>query len=74
MKYKATPTKLPKLLAAMRREAGLSQKQVAALLGYNSASTVSHYENGKREIPLNAISKFSRLYGYQFELRFTKGE
>lgn len=56
----------------MRKEAGLSQKQVAALLGYNSASTISHYENGKRAIPLDTISKFTGLYGYQFELRFIK--
>ena len=49
-------------LAALRREHGMTQAQVAALLGC-SASLYAKYERGERPLPLPLAVKLADLYG-----------
>ncbi len=49
-------------IVKLRKSAGLSQKEAAALLGV-SAAQLSHYENGIRECGLDFILKLSEVYG-----------
>lgn len=49
-------------LRQCRREAGLSQRQMAALLG-RSASIVSEYERGQRDIPLAELELAAQQCG-----------
>ena len=49
-------------LAALRRERGSSQRQVAADLGISQA-LLSHYENGAREPGLDFVRRACDYYG-----------
>ena len=49
-------------MAALRRERGLSQRKVAAVLGISQAQ-LSHYENGAREPGLNFVCRACDYYG-----------
>ena len=49
-------------LAALRREHGMTQAQVAAMLGC-SASLYARYERGERPLPLPLAVKLADLYG-----------
>jgi len=63
--------KLPQNLKALRKNSGLSQRKVADMLGFKSAATIAHYENGKRSIPLSVLSKMMYIYGFDisFDLK-----
>ncbi len=52
----------PRLLTVLRKERGLSQKQVAADLKVTQA-LLSHYENGKRECGLDFLVNVADYYG-----------
>ena len=49
-------TDFPRILSLLRKERGLTQKQVAADLGIAQA-LLSHYEKGKRECGLEFLVK-----------------
>ncbi|NSW84662.1 MAG: helix-turn-helix transcriptional regulator [Syntrophothermus sp.] len=49
-------------LKSAREKAGLTQMQVAKLLGM-AREVVSYYENGTREIGIDDILRFANLYG-----------
>jgi len=49
-------------LSSLRREKGLSQRNVAADLGISQA-LLSHYENGAREPKLEFVVKMCNYYG-----------
>ncbi|MGB3976338.1 MAG: helix-turn-helix transcriptional regulator [bacterium] len=49
-------------LRAARENAGLSQGQVARLLGYNRP-TITEMEAGRRRISADELPKFARVYG-----------
>ena len=49
-------------LAGLRRERGVSQRQVAADLGISQA-LLSHYENGAREPGLAFVCRVCEYYG-----------
>lgn len=66
------PEKLPENLKAFRCASGLSQAKAAELMGFSSTSTISHYENGKRKIPIDLLPKFAVAYGIEFELVFRR--
>jgi transcriptional regulator with XRE-family HTH domain len=51
----------PRILALLRKERGLSQKQAASDLGVAQA-LLSHYEKGKRECGLNFLVKAADYY------------
>ena len=53
---------LGKRMAALRKAAGLSQKEAAGRLGI-SASAVGMYEQGRREPSAELLVAFARLYG-----------
>lgn len=49
-------------LRQKRRDAGLSQQNVARALGYSSPQFISNLERGTCPIPLNRIRQFVDLY------------
>lgn len=51
----------PRILTLLRKECGLSQKQVAADLGISQA-LLSHYEKGIRECGLNFVVRVADYY------------
>lgn len=55
--------KLQNYLRTYRKKSGLSQKDLALLVGRESASVVSRYEAGSRTISLETAVAFSVVYG-----------
>ncbi|MFC7441434.1 helix-turn-helix transcriptional regulator [Laceyella putida] len=55
--------KLAKNLALKlaRKEKGLTQLQLAKLLGYKGGQSVSNWENGRIKPPLTVASKIARI-------------
>lgn len=51
-----------KRLAKARELAGLSQGQVAHLLGMESAATISHYESGLRKLTVIMLLRLCEAY------------
>lgn len=47
------------LIAKYRKEKGLSQEELANLLGYKSRTTINKIENGQREVPRKMIAQLS---------------
>lgn len=47
----------------LRRKAGLSQRELGALLGYRGHSEVSRYENGRRVPPVNVLLEIQVVFG-----------
>ena len=47
------------LIAMYRKEKGLSQEELAHLLGYKSRSTINKIELGQREVPRKMIAQLS---------------
>ena len=56
-------------LEASRVNAGLSQSQLAEILGVNRA-TVRNWETGKGSIPATALKKLSELSGIPMDFIF----
>lgn len=56
-------TGLLRRLTKARQSAGLSQGQAAKLMGYTSASTISHYESGLRGLEVETMLKLCQIYG-----------
>lgn len=52
----------PRILTLLRKERGLSQKQVAQALGVSQA-LLSHYEKGIRECGLDFLCRCAEFYG-----------
>lgn len=62
-----TPDKdLSDRLRASREQAGLSQSQVAKLLGY-LRPTISEIEAGRRKVTAEELGKFADIYGVTTE-------
>jgi transcriptional regulator with XRE-family HTH domain len=55
--------KLPHYLRIERRRAGLSQTDIAALLGVRTASKISRYEHGRRLPPLKTALAYEAILG-----------
>ena len=47
------------MIAKFRKEKGLTQDELAQLLGYKSRSTVYNIEAGKRDVPRKMIAQLS---------------
>src|SRR5712691_1660459 len=47
----------------LRRRAGLSQRDLAALLGYRSHSQISRYENGRRVPSVDELLQIQVVFG-----------
>ena len=52
----------PRIITFLRKERGLSQKQVAGDMGISQA-LLSHYEKGIRECGLDFLVKTAEYYG-----------
>lgn len=59
---------LPRNIKALREMAGLSQRQAADKLGFRSAATLSHYENGQRRLPIEVLVKMADIYGVKISM------
>lgn len=64
--------KLAEFLKAKRTEAGLSQKIVAASLGYRTAQFISNWERGVSQPPIKSIKTLSNIYGVASDFLFEK--
>lgn len=53
-------------MAALRKQQGLSQTQLAALLGI-SQQLVAFYERGQRRVPIDLLPDTARLLGASIE-------
>ena len=53
---------LGKRLKELRKERGLTQKEVAEALGIHSV-TYLHYEKGQHEPPLSLLADMAKFYG-----------
>lgn len=55
--------RLGRLLRNARKDAGLTQEQVASVLGYKQQSDVSRIEKAKRTFDPLELENFAHLYG-----------
>jgi len=62
MNEKSATSKIHERLRLAREQAGLSQGQVAKLMGYHRP-TISEIEAGRRKVSSEEISIFARHYG-----------
>ena len=53
-------------LQEARKKSGLTQLQVAKLIGINKVQ-LSYYETATREINLNILEKLANLYGFKID-------
>ncbi len=65
--------KFPQMLARLRRQRGISQKQAAEELGISPA-LLSHYENGIRECGLDFLLHIADYYGVSCDYLLGKSE
>lgn len=63
----AKPKNLAQFLKQAREKAGLSQRQVADELGYQSAQFISNWERGISSPPLKTLKRLGDLYRVQAE-------
>lgn len=67
-------------LSRLRKEAGLTQLELAARVGYDSPSAVCMWESGARRIPSDKLTQIARLLNctvdelLRDEAEVTKGE
>lgn len=52
-----------KRLVAARQDAGLTQRQVARMLGFAGGPTISQLENGVRQLTLATALRLAAIYG-----------
>lgn len=52
-------------IRALREAYNYTQSQVAAFLGLNDHVTISYYENGERNIPLDHLKQIADLFGVE---------
>ncbi len=62
--------KLPNALRKYRKERGLSQIQVARLLGFKDKTWISHWENGDAIPSLVSAIRLSKVCGTSIESLF----
>lgn len=58
--------KLPRLgdfLRAAREKSGLTQREIAAQLGYSTPQFISEWERGTRSPPGSVLAKLVKIYG-----------
>ena len=62
--------KIPNCLPKYRRQKGLTQKEVAKILGFKTGSIISKWERGFSFPSTPSLLKLSALYGRQAEALF----
>ena len=65
--------KFPQMLAKLRRQKGISQKQAAEELGISPA-LLSHYENGIRECGLDFLLRLAEYYSVSCDYLLGKSD
>ena len=61
---------LPEVIKLLRKHRQMTLQQVAQELGFSSASTISHYENSRRQVPLSVLYRMFELYGFDVLIAF----
>lgn len=67
-------TILAKNFKMLRGKLDLSQQEMANYLNLPSRESISQYENGKREIPLNVLESCCNLFGIELIEMFEEDE
>lgn len=62
--------KIPNCLPKYRRQKGLTQKEVARILGFRNSAIISKWERGFSFPSTPSLLKLSALYGRQAEALF----
>lgn len=65
--------KIGERLQTARKSSGLTQQQVASLLGIKREQ-LSYFENGQREIDISTLTKLSDIYGHSIAYFFDSTE
>ena len=69
--YRSRPAKLSKKLRLIRKRLGLTQRELIETLAIKDEplypSSISEYENGKREPPLLVLLAYAKLAGVTME-------
>lgn len=69
--YRSRPAKLSKKLRLIRKKLGLTQRELIETLAIQDEplypSSISEYENGKREPPLLVLLAYAKLAGVTME-------
>lgn len=69
--YRSRPAKLSKKLRLIRKKLGLTQRELIETLDIKDEplypSSISEYENGKREPPLLVLLAYAKLAGVTME-------
>lgn len=65
---------MPGLLRRLRKESGLTTREVADRLGLKSAASISHYELNNRTPSERRLQELLRLYGYAVRYAVTAVE
>ena len=68
-----TRNKLPERLLSLRKEANLTQKELADKLQLNSV-TYLYYEKGQREPPIDLLITFAEFYSVTVDYLIGKTE
>jgi len=59
-------------IKVLRDKYGFRQEEVANFLGLKKHVTISYYENGSRNIPLEHLSKIADLFNVELEVLLTE--
>lgn len=59
-------------IRVLREKYNFSQIEVANFLGLKDHTTISYYERGERNIPLNHLTKIADLFGVELEVLLTE--
>lgn len=57
-------------IKVLREKYNFTQTEVASFLGLNDHVTISYYENGERNIPIEHLTKIADLFGVDIEVLF----
>jgi transcriptional regulator with XRE-family HTH domain len=61
-----TPHRLENYLETYRKQSGLTQQEVAFLLGSETSAQVSRYENRRRLPPIETVAACEEIFGVPF--------
>lgn len=65
---------LSKNFKLLRERLGLTQQQMADYLNISNRVSISQYENGERELPLNVLESCCNLFGIELIEMFEEDE
>ncbi len=58
------------IIKGLREKYGYTQEKLADFLGINNRESISLFENGEKEVPMNILEKLSDLFSVELETFF----